>query len=87
VQPLNLGWTHHAEQRLREWNRRTGVTRDEVDEAVRNPTQTVTGDLGAMVAQVKYGAGLLRVVFIDHDGERRILTLYWTSQVERYWRE
>jgi hypothetical protein len=40
-----------------------------------------------MVAQVKYGAGLLRVVFIDHDGERRILTLYWTSQVERYWRE
>ena len=82
---MSVTWTHHAEQRLVEWSRRRGVTRDKVEDLVASPTQLVPGDLGTMVAQVRYGGGLLRVVFAEEADERRILTLYWTSRVERYW--
>ena len=33
------------------------------------------------------GNGLLRVPFVEAEGERKILTVYWTSKVEKYWRE
>lgn len=45
------------------------------------------GDLEALVAQARRGNGLLRVPFLEGEGERKILTVYWTSKVEKYWRE
>ena len=31
--------------------------------------------------------GLLRAPFIEIEGKRKILTLYWTSKVGKYWKE
>jgi hypothetical protein len=62
-----------------------GITHQEVEEVVMNPAQTVPGDLGTLVAQTQRGKGLLRVPFVQVGGDRKILTVYWTSKVEKYW--
>jgi len=64
-----------------------GITRDEVERVVREPAQIVPGDLGALVAQAKHGNGLLRVPFVEIKEQRRILTIYWTGKIDKYWRE
>lgn len=52
-----------------------------------NPEQVVPGDRGTLIAQKRRGAGLIRAPFMEAEGRRKILTVYWTSHVERYWRE
>ena len=64
-----------------------GITRSEVEELLKAPEQVVPGDLGALVAQSKRGKGLLRVPFKGVAGDRKILTVYWTSKTEKYWEE
>ncbi|MBM3149017.1 MAG: hypothetical protein FJZ88_03180 [Chloroflexi bacterium] len=54
---------------------------------MRDSEQVVPGDLEALVAQARRGNGLLRVPFVETERGRKILTVYWTNQVERYWRE
>lgn len=83
---MRVVWTRHAEARLRAWGRSFGITRDEVERVLRNPEQVVPGDAGCQVAQARRGRGLLRVVFREEGEERRVLTLYWTSRVEKYWK-
>ena len=51
------------------------------------PGQIVPGDRDALVAQAKRGNGLLRVPFVEVEGNRKVLTVYWTSKVEKYWKE
>jgi hypothetical protein len=80
-------WTGHAEERQREWQRKLGITRQEVEEILCNPEQIVPGDFGALIAQSRRGRGLLRVPFIEIGEQRKILTVYWTSRGERYWKE
>ena len=80
-------WTRHAEERQKEWERTLGVTRQEVEDVLMNPAQVVRGDSGAFVAQGRRGNGLLRVPFLDVEVGRKILTMYWTSKVEKYWKE
>ena len=29
---------------------------------------------------------LLRVPFVEIEGRRKVLTVYWTSKIERYWK-
>jgi hypothetical protein len=53
---------------------------------LQNPQQVVTEN-DVQVAQAKRGNGLLRVVFAEIGGTYRILTLYWTDQIKRYWQE
>jgi hypothetical protein len=84
---MHIAWTRHAEDRQRLWEVRIGISRDEVERLVASPGQLVPGDAGAFVAQGKRGEGLLRVVFRESGGERKILTLYWTSRTSRYWKE
>ncbi len=52
-----------------------------------NPEQVVPGDMDAFIAQARNRNGLLRVPFLEISGDRKILTVYWTSKVERYWKE
>jgi len=52
-----------------------------------NPEQIVSGDKDVWVAQTRRGDGLLRVPFIEVGGIRKVLTLYWTSKIEKYWKE
>ena len=80
-------WTKHAEDRQKEWEKKRGITRKEVEDLVSNPGQIVPGDMGILVAQSKARNGLLRSPFIEIGGNRKILTVYWTSKVERYWKE
>ena len=84
---MRIIWTRHAEERQEEWRRKLGITRQEVEDVLNAPEQVVPGDLGAWVAQARRGAGLLRVVFMEVEAGRKILTVYWTSKVEKYWRE
>jgi len=51
-----------------------------------SPQQTMVED-DVMVAHSQRGNGLLRVVFVEIGNTKRILTLYWTNQVKRYWQE
>jgi len=84
---VKIIWTRHAEERQEEWRKKLGITRQEVEDLLRDPEQVVPGDLEALVAQAKRGNGLLRVPFVEAERGRRILTVYWTSKVEKYWWE
>ena len=84
---MKIIWTRHAEEREEEWRKKLGITRQEVEDLIRDPEQLVPGDLKALVAQAKRGNGLLRVPFVEAEGERKILTVFWTSRVGKYWRE
>ncbi|MBI3583715.1 MAG: DUF4258 domain-containing protein [Nitrospinae bacterium] len=79
-------WTKHAKERQKEWERKIGITRLEVEDAVINPEQIVHGDMDAFVAQSKNRNGLLRIPFKNIGEDRKILTVYWTSKVEKYWK-
>ena len=84
---MKIVWTKHAEERQREWERKLGIGRQEVEDLLSRPQQIVPGDLGAFVAQCRRGNGLLRVPFMATGDERKILTVYWTSKAEKYWKE
>ncbi len=83
---MQIVWTKHAEERLQQWEDRLGITREEVEAVVTTPQQTILEE-DIWVAQVQRGSGLLRVPYADFGKTRRILTLYWTNQVKRYWQE
>lgn len=82
---MEIIWTKHAEVRQTEWERKLGITHKEVEELIADPEQLVPGDLGTYIAQMKRGNGLLRVVFVEMRERRKVLTLYWTSKIEKYW--
>ena len=84
---MKIVWTRHAEDRQREWEKRLEITRQEVENILRDPEQIVSGDQNILIAQSRRNNGLLRVAFEDLEGSRKILTLYWTSRVKKYWRE
>jgi general stress protein 26 len=52
-----------------------------------NPEQIVSGDVDVLIAQTKTHNGLLRAPFVEVGNNRKVLTVYWTSKVERYWKE
>ncbi len=83
---MKIIWTKHAEERRKEWGKKTGITKQEVEYIVRVPEQIVPGDMNTFVAQSKNRNGLLRVPFVEISGDRKILTVYWTSKVEKYWK-
>jgi hypothetical protein len=83
---MDIIWTGHARDRQKEWHKQLGVTEEEVEELLRNPAQVVPGDRNVLVAQARRGTGLLRVPFVDAGGSRKVVTIYWTSRVEKYWK-
>ena len=83
---MEIIWTKHAEERQKEWEKILGVTRQEVENLANYPEQIVHGDMDALVAQTKTRKGLLRVPFVEIEGRRKVLTVYWTSKIERYWK-
>ena len=46
---------------------------------MNNPEQIVPGDQDTLVAQARRGNGLLRVPFVEVEGKRKVLTLYWSE--------
>jgi len=84
---MKVIWTKHARERQKEWEKKLGITKEQVEDVLQNPDQVVTGYQNTLVAQSRWGGGLLRVPFIEVKEGRKILTFYWTSKVEKYWRE
>ena len=58
----------------------------EVEAILSNPEQVVPGDMDALVAQTRILNGLLRIPFAEIGESRKVLTVYWTSKVEKYWK-
>ncbi len=83
---MKIVWTKHAEDRQGEWEKKLRITRQEVENVVRSPEQVVKGDREILVAQAKIHNGVLRVPFMQVGENKKIITIYWTSRVERYWR-
>ena len=83
---IEIIWTKHAEDRQKEWERKLGITRKEAEQVAENPEQIVEGDRGTFVAQSRRREGLLRVPYAEVEGKRKLLTVYWTSRVSKYWR-
>ncbi len=84
---MQILWTKHAEDRQKEWEKKLGITKEEVENLIRNPEQIVPGDLSVLVAQSRSRGGLVRVAFLESSDARKIVTVYWTSKVEKYWKE
>ncbi|MCZ7625376.1 MAG: hypothetical protein C3F12_06425 [Candidatus Methylomirabilota bacterium] len=84
---MKIIWTAHASDRQREWQKKLGITRPDVEALLWSPEQVVPGDRGIRVAQGRRDNGLLRVAFIDVEGNRKIVTVYWTTKVAKYWQE
>ena len=84
---MRIIWTRHAEERQTEWEKKLRITRDEVESLINSPAGVVSGDMGILVAQEKTRDGLLRVPFVRTGDSLRIITVYWTSRIERYWEE
>ncbi len=84
---MKIVWTKHAIDRQKEWEKKLGITKQEVEDLVGTPKQTIQGDLDIIVAQTKTREGILRAPFKEVGSERKIITVYWTNKVERYWRQ
>jgi hypothetical protein len=84
---MKIIWTKHAEDRQKEWEKKLGITRQKVENLMQSPEQIVPGDMNIFVAQSKSLNGLLRAPFIEVEGDRKIVTVYWTSKVEKYWKK
>jgi hypothetical protein len=65
---MKIIWTKHAEERQKEWEKKLGITRQEVEDLVSNPGQVVPGDMEVLVAQTRTHNGLLRVPFVKIGG-------------------
>ena len=83
---MRVIWTRHAEERQKEWQKKLEITQGEVEHSVSNPEQVVPGDMNVLVAQTRTRNGLLRVPFVEKNGDRKVLTVYWTSKIEKYWK-
>lgn len=83
---MKIVWTKHAEERQQQWEERLGITRSEVEKVLSSPQQIMIED-DVLVAHSQRGKGLLRVVLVEIGNTKRILTVYWTNQVRRYWQE
>jgi len=84
---MKIVWTSHAEERQKEWWKKLGITREEVEKLLMKPEQTVSGDRDVLIAQGRRGKGLLRVAFVEVEESRKVLTIYWTSKIEKYWKK
>jgi len=84
---MQIIWTKHAEERQQQWQQtRPEITREAIETVLSYPEQIVLED-ESLIAQSKFGTGLLRVVFIELGNSKRIITFYWTNQIKRYWQE
>jgi len=56
------------------------IARDEVIQALTKSEKRMTDSLGHTVAQLETNGKLLRVFFVEREGNTIVITTYWTSQ-------
>lgn len=84
---MNIIWTVHAEQRLKEWMQKLNVSKKDIENILLHPHQIVPGDLDVFVAHFKLNDGLLRIPFKYIGEDIKIITIYWTSKIDKYWKD
>ncbi|OFZ57714.1 MAG: hypothetical protein A2W77_05620 [Nitrospinae bacterium RIFCSPLOWO2_12_39_16] len=71
--------------------KRRGIRKEWIEETISSPVQLVDGYGGRKVAQkmfiIENKKYLLRVVFEKKDEVYIVVTAYFTSQINRYWKE
>ncbi len=79
-------YTRHAEEQLLERN----VSKAEVEEAVEKPDELLKDSFGTNIAHkklVRKGKAVLLRVFYDETAEgKKILTVYLTTKISKYYR-
>lgn len=83
---MQIIWTGHALERQKEWENKLLITKELVESIIDAPEQLIKGDDETLVAQSRFSNGLVRVIYKNVFGSKKIITLYWTSKVEKYWR-
>lgn len=80
-------FTKYAELQIQE----RGIDRRDILDVLKSPGQVLSAKKGKKVAQKKLSReekeGLLRVIFEEKVDTKVVVTVYWTSKIEKYWRE
>lgn len=81
-----IEFTKYAELQIQERK----ITHKEVLETIKLSEQTLHSKKGRKIAQKKLkrsgNEGLLRVIFEEKNNVKTVVTVYWTSKIEKYWR-
>ena len=66
------------------------IRKHDVVDTLQSPEQILSGRRGRKIAQKKLERegekGLLRVIFEEKADTKIVITAYWTSKIEKYWR-
>ena len=86
---LKIIFTEHAREQLRERK----ISQELVEEVLKDPEQVVQDAEGNPIAQNRYfdkeegKEMLLRVFYREEQGTRRVITVYKTSRIRKYWKQ
>ena len=85
---MKITYLKHAVDRILE----RGIEKEKIDNAILNPDQIVIEE-GRLVAHKKYfdkiknKEYLYRIFFEKSEGEIKVITVYKTSKIHKYWEE
>ena len=82
-----IRFTDYAEYQIRERN----IDPEDVKKVLKSPGQVLPGNKNRKIAQAEFvkdgQEGLLRIIFEENEENiRLVITAYWTSKVDKYWR-
>ena len=72
-------FTKHALERMKH----RAIVRDDVVQAIMKSKKKITDSLGHSIAQLENNGKILRVFFVEREGNIIVITAYWTSK-EKY---
>ncbi len=72
----------YAQERIKRYN----LTKNIVEEAIRNPDEIVKGYEGRLIAHKLLDKHVLRIVYLKTEEEIKVITVY-PAKKERYWRK
>ena len=72
----------YAKERIKRYS----LTENIVEDAIKNPDETVKGYEGRMIAHKLLEKHILRVVYMKIKEELKVITVY-PAKKERYWRK
>ena len=79
-------FTKYAKLQIQE----RGIEHEDILNTLQSPGQVLSGRKGRKIAQKKVNQGgekgLLRVIFEEKVDVKIVVTVYWTSKIEKYWR-
>jgi len=82
-----IEFTKYSELQTQERN----IEKQDVIDTLQSPEQILLGKRGREIAQNKLKRegeeGLLRVIFEEKADTKIVITAYWTSKIEKYWRQ